>query len=66
MSRKDFILIAETIYNLDLQAWATNDNRRFIAEQFADALATTNPQFKRELFIQAATGKVALTARAAR
>jgi hypothetical protein len=68
MSRKDFILIAETIANLTLAergSLPSDIQRVMIAEEFADALEGTNPQFKRELFIQAATGVVAPTARKA-
>jgi hypothetical protein len=62
MSRKDFILIAETILHLNVDA----DTRAKVAEGFADSLRRTNGAFKRELFIQAATGKCPLTARVPR
>ena len=81
MSRKDFIAIAETILNLDLVyvqedelTWYsgqedTNGSQRaqrtMIAEEFADMLEQTNPAFNRQLFIQAATGVVPVTARKA-
>lgn len=60
MSRKDFIAIAAIILELDPAI------REDVARQFAAGLRRTNSQFKPELFVQAATGKVALTARAAR
>ena len=68
MTRKDFILIAETI-RLERQrsrqyVEANNprtcvelDHLDQIAESFADALATTNPRFNRSRFINACNGK---------
>lgn len=62
MTKKDFQLIAQTIRDLALDAeW----ERVKIASQFANALESTNPRFKRDLFIQAATGVVPVTARKA-
>lgn len=62
MTKKDFQLIAQTIKGLALDAeW----ERVKIAGQFANALETTNPRFKRDLFIQAATGVVPVNARRA-
>lgn len=66
MSRKDFRLIAETIRLLPsfdlppLDSWGSHfDAVRFdaLVSRFADALATTNPRFKRERFIAACNGK---------
>ena len=63
MSRKDFILIAETIKALT-SFTTTNptcdDAVRFsvIVNQFADALATTNPRFDKARFTAACNGKV--------
>ena len=61
MSRKDFIAIAEIILYMDVDA----STKQKVAETFADGLRATNGQFKRNLFIQAATGVVKLTARKA-
>lgn len=48
MSRKDFELIASVVSRV------TNvTNRRFLAEEFANELQHTNPQFKRQRFIEA-------------
>lgn len=51
MSRKDFILIAETIRFFDVDA----DTRARLAAEFADTLRGTNARFDRERFIAAAT-----------
>ena len=68
MTRKDLVLIAETI-QLERQrscqyVKANNprtcvelDHLDQIAESFADALATTNPRFNRSRFINACNGK---------
>lgn len=68
MTKKDFQLIAATIAGLQLDGTQTqcNTRRQEIAEHFADVLSDTNPLFKRDLFVQAATGQVAVTARKAR
>ena len=59
MTKKDFQLIAATI-----AALAVDDHiQQHIAEYFASMLAPTNPRFKRDLFIQAATGQVSVMAR---
>ncbi|MDO8839638.1 MAG: hypothetical protein Q7V31_11985 [Parvibaculum sp.] len=51
MSRAHFVLIARTIAALP-------DNARSeAAEAFADALASTNPEFKRERFLTACDAK---------
>jgi hypothetical protein len=60
MTRKNFILIAETIKLLpSVDVPADNDVVRFsaIVSRFADALATTNPRFNRERFENACNGK---------
>ncbi len=62
MIRKDFIAIAETILGMSDM---NDDQQYYVAEKFADMLQDTNPQFKRDLFIQAATGVVAVNARKA-
>lgn len=67
MTKKDFQLIAQTIRDLALAGPNVNaGTRQDIATQFADALASTNPLFKRDLFIQAATGVVPVNARKAK
>lgn len=53
MSRKHFVLIAETIRGLRFPV-APEVTRRIVAEQFAKALATTNPGFNRDRFFTAA------------
>ena len=66
MTKKDFQVIAAVLANAST---LNNDERDLIAalaSDFANALAPLNPRFKRELFIQAATGLVAVTARRAR
>ena len=50
MSRQHYQMIADVIQSLKNPAW-----RGEVAEAFADALASTNPQFKKDLFIKAAT-----------
>ena len=62
MTKKDFQLIAQAIGSLPkFGVWRVEE----IAKHFADALSATNPLFKRDLFIQAATGVVPVTARKA-
>lgn len=52
MTRKDFELIAATIRTLD----RTSERVRvYIAVEFADNLASTNPHFDRARFIAACT-----------
>lgn len=63
MSRAQFQMIAQTI--LDLPESVTPAMRHLIACRFADDLRATNSNFKRDLFIQAATGVVPVTARKA-
>lgn len=60
MTRKDFILIAGIIKEL---TGITDIQRKQIALLFAADLAPTNAQFKRDLFIAAATSQCALSAR---
>lgn len=58
MSRKDFVLIASVIRNLDLgnNDQLTDENLRLnIAQDFAEALGQTNPLFNSQRFIEAAT-----------
>jgi hypothetical protein len=50
MSRKDFELIARTIRE---SATRANVSNGVIAREFADALATTNPNFDRARFLKA-------------
>ncbi len=51
MTRKDFILIAETIRFSMLSP----ENRKQLAADFADSLRGTNSNFDKERFIEAAT-----------
>jgi hypothetical protein len=60
MTRKDFVLIAETIKQLpSFEQPADSDVVRFsaVVARFADALATTNPRFNRARFERACNGK---------
>lgn len=60
MTRKDFVLITNTIKQLpSFEVPADRDVVRFSAlvAQLADALATTNPRFNRERFEKACNGK---------
>ena len=50
MSRQDFATIADTIAKLSLSP----PMKAYIAHQFADALASTNPRFDRARFEAAA------------
>lgn len=50
MSRKDFVLIAETIKGL---SFLSENDRAWVASDFADKLATTNDRFKRATFLEA-------------
>ncbi len=69
MSHKDYQIIAVTIRDMPYGTEQGSENskpevqRRRTAEAFAEALAVTNPALNRELFIQAATGVVAVNAR---
>lgn len=69
MTKKDFQLIAQTILGMPFDS-VTNmspmNMRLIVASHFADSLASTNPRFKRDLFIQASTGEVPVTARKAK
>jgi hypothetical protein len=68
MTRKDFILIAETIrllpsfetYQQDGKLYTT-DVVHFscVCRRFAEALATSNPRFDADRFINACNGKTA-------
>jgi hypothetical protein len=58
MTRKDFQLIAQTIADLmasqkDRGAFAHTPSLEEVAQELADALATTNPQFDRTRFLTA-------------
>lgn len=68
MTKKDFQVIAAVIAALPHVGELGNmyDPRNAVALAFADALAPLNPRFKRALFIQEATGQVAVTARKVR
>jgi hypothetical protein len=66
MTRKDFILIAETIrllpsfdtHQADGRLHPTDVvNHSAICRRFAEALATTNPRFDADRFIAACNGK---------
>ena len=61
MTRKDFVLIAETIKQLlpSFDQPTDSDVVRFsaIVARFTDALATTNPRFNRARFERACNGK---------
>jgi hypothetical protein len=66
MTRKDFILIAETIrllpsfdtYQQDGHLYPTDVvNHSAVCRRFAEALSTTNPRFDAERFINACNGK---------
>jgi hypothetical protein len=60
MTRKDFVLIAETIKQLpSFDQPADSDVVRFsaIVARFTEALATTNPRFNRARFERACNGK---------
>ena len=66
MSRKDFILIAETIrllpsfetYQQDGKLYPTDVvNFSAVCRRFAESLATTNPRFNPDTFISACNGK---------
>lgn len=65
MTRKDFIIIAEIIRNMPTHSASLRTAQASCASAFADGLGKTNAAFNRELFIQAATGVVALNARKA-
>lgn len=51
MTRKDFVLIADTLRDLPLG----HDDQAATVAVFAAALASTNPRFDRQRFIDAAT-----------
>jgi hypothetical protein len=66
MTRKDFRLIAETIrllpsfdtYQEDGKLYPTDVvNHSTVCRRFAEALATTNPRFDADRFINACNGK---------
>jgi len=65
MTRKDFIFIADVIRSMPTHAPTLRAQRESCAAAFADRLSETNPRFNRQLFVQAATGIVPLTARKA-
>jgi hypothetical protein len=65
MTRKDFIFIADVIRSMPNHAPNLRAQRESCAAAFADRLGETNPRFNRELFVQAATELVPLTARKA-
>ena len=68
MTKKDFQLIANVIATCQFDGCRLerDDARLLLAGHFADILATTNPLFKRGLFLEAATGQVSVTARKVR
>ena len=61
MTKKDFQLIADVVATPNRASQMGNGPladaharyRRALAEQFADALASTNPRFQRETFLRA-------------
>ncbi len=56
MTKKDFQLIAEVLNDVitgGALCMDSEDDQRDLVRQFADALATTNPQFNREKFATA-------------
>ena len=53
MTRKDFILIAEVLSEVQAFSNVDRDTMEFVAERMADRLATTNSSFKRERFLAA-------------
>lgn len=53
MTRKDFRLIADTLLHLPSFNSTLRAHRTSTAKAFADALATTNPRFKRGVFLKA-------------
>jgi hypothetical protein len=59
MTKKDYILIADAIYD-GYHYYAVDDNMKpvvnSIVESVADALATTNPRFDRERFVNRCFG----------
>ncbi len=66
MTRKDFVLIAETIRLLPSFETFQEDGKRYptdvvnfdaVCRRFAEALRTTNPRFKTERFLTACNGK---------
>jgi hypothetical protein len=65
MTRKDFIFIADVIRSMPTHAPSLRAQRESCANAFADRLGETNERFNKQLFVQAATGVVALTARKA-
>lgn len=50
MTRKDYELIANV---LDVAWWGSNDQKRHIVYDLADALGAENPRFNREIFLKA-------------
>lgn len=63
MTRKDFIFIADVLKSMPTDNGATRTE--IVVMEFANRLGETNHRFNKQLFIQAATGVVALTARKA-
>lgn len=58
MTKRDFELIAKTVLKIGADGALCMDNasdRVALAEQFAIAIATTNPRFDSQRFIAAAT-----------
>lgn len=53
MTSKDFQLIARTIHAMPSHSPSLRTARESCARAFADALATTNPAFKRDQFLKA-------------
>jgi hypothetical protein len=56
MTRKDFQLIADVMAGLSADwktSWTDTVSLSLVAEELADALATTNERFNRETFLTA-------------
>ncbi len=66
MTKKEFQLIAAVLAGASTLSKAEHSFLNALVNDFANALSTTNPRFKRDLFVQAATGQVSVTARKAR
>lgn len=72
MTRKDYILLAGALKSARVSNETDNPHRALYLNgidnataNIADVLQGDNPEFNRALFVQAATGQVALTARKA-
>ena len=57
MTKQDFQLIAEVIDDMFMGHHDWNRQLDQVASKFAERLATTNPNFDRQRFIDVATGE---------